>query len=137
MPFPRQQIELVGNLGRDPEMRFTPTGQAVTQFSLAVTRQWGQGDAKQKETIWVQVSTWDKLAETVAKELSKGQQVLVKGYLKPDTQTGGPRVWARRDGTSGASFELTAQEVWKSVFGDHSASNDEPQYTEAEENIPF
>lgn len=114
MPFPRQQIELVGNLGKPSEMRYTPTGMAVTTFSMAVTRTWGD-DRAQKETIWVTVSVWDKLAESCNK-LSKGQQVLVKGYLKPDATTGGPRLWKKTDGTPGASYELTAQEVWISTF---------------------
>ncbi|MEI7846355.1 MAG: single-stranded DNA-binding protein [Chloroflexota bacterium] len=116
MPFPRQSIELVGNLGRNAEMRYTPSGVPTTNFSMAVTRQWKQAGEDKKETIWVNVTTWDKLAESCA-QIAKGQQVMVKGYLKPDPSTGSPRVWVGNDGKTGASYELTAQEVWLSVFG--------------------
>jgi len=115
MPFPRQALELVGNLGRDPEMRYTPQGAPVTKFSLAVTRQWKQNGAEQKETTWWTVTTWDKLAEATA-QLHKGQQVLIKGYVKPDAATGGPRVYTRNDGSPGAVYEFTASEVWLSLF---------------------
>lgn len=123
MPFPRQNIQLVGNLGRDAEMRYTPSGQPVTSFSLAVTRQWGQGDQKQKETAWFNVSVWGDLAETCT-SLTKGQQVMVIGYLKPDPATGRPRIWNGQDGSPGASYELTAQEVWLSMF--KSTGNGQP-----------
>ena len=114
MPFPRQNNELVGNVGKDAEMRYTPSGKPVTQCSMAVTRQWKQDGEDVKETMWVSITFWNKLAEFAA-GLKKGQQILVKGYFKPDT-TGSPRVWTRQDGTPGASFEFTASEYWLSPF---------------------
>ncbi len=126
MPFPRQSVELVGNIGKEPEQRYTPSGQAVTQFSLAVSRQWKQDGEDKKETIWVSVTCWQKLAELAAK-LPKGAQVLVKGYFKPDPSTGGPRVWTRAsDGSAGASYELTASEVWLSLFSKGASGPMEP-----------
>ena len=105
-------IILVGNLGKDPEMRYTPSGQAVTSFSVATSRQYtGQTGQKVKETIWFRVSAWGKQAETCNQYLRKGSKVLVEGRLTPDPSTGGPRVFTRQDGTTGASFEINASNV--------------------------
>src|SRR3972149_6738715 len=105
-------IIIVGNLGKDPEMRYTPSGQAVTSFSVATSRQYtGQNGQKVKETIWYRVSAWGKQAETCNQYLRKGSKVLVEGRLTPDPSTGGPRVFTRQDGTTGASFEITASNV--------------------------
>ncbi len=104
-----QKIIIVGNLGRDPEMRYTPSGQPVTNFSMATNRKWTNTDGTPgEETIWFRVTTWGKLGETCNQYLSKGRQVLVEGRLRPDPNTGGPRIWTRQDGTAGASFEVTA-----------------------------
>ena len=105
-------IIIVGNLGKDPEMRYTPSGQAVTNFSVATNRQYAGSDGQTvKETIWFRVSTWGKLAETCNQYLKKGRQVLIEGRLVPDNGTGGPRLWTRQDGTAAASFEVSATTV--------------------------
>jgi single-strand DNA-binding protein len=105
-------IIIVGNLGRDPEMRYTPSGQAVTTLSVASSRNYQDGSGQQvKETIWFRVTTWGKTAENCNQYLHKGQKVLVEGRLVPDLNTGGPRIWNRQDGTPGASFEVSAQTV--------------------------
>ena len=92
-------IIIVGNLGKDPEMRYTPAGQAVTNFSVATSRQYTGSDGNQvKETIWFRVSAWGKQAETCNQYLKKGSKVLVEGRLTPDPSTGGPRLWQRQDG---------------------------------------
>ncbi len=68
-----QQLTLIGNLGNDPEMRYTPSGVAVTSFSLAVSRSWtGKDGQRQEKTIWFRVSAWDKLAETASQYLDQG-----------------------------------------------------------------
>lgn len=108
-----QKIIIVGNLGGDPEMRYMPDGTAVTNFSVATSRRWSDsrsGDSRE-ETTWFRVSVWRKQAETVNQYLSKGSKVLVEGRIKPDPQTGGPRLFTRGDGTAGASFEITADTV--------------------------
>lgn len=103
---------IVGNVGRDPEMRYTPSGQPVTSFSVATSRQYtGSNGQTVKETIWFRVSTWGKLAETMNTYLKKGTKVLVEGTLKPDPATGNPRTFQRQDGTTGASYEVTANTV--------------------------
>jgi single-strand DNA-binding protein len=105
-------IILVGNLGRDPEMRYTPSGQAVTNFSVATNRQYTGSDGQVvKETIWFRISTWGKNAENCNQFLKRGSKVLVEGRLVPDASTGGPRIWNRQDGTPSASFEVSAQTV--------------------------
>ncbi len=105
-------VILVGNLGRDPEMRYTPSGQAVTNFNVATNRQYTGSDGQLvKETIWFRVSTWGKNAENCNQFLKRGSKVLVEGRLVPDANTGGPRVWKRQDGTPSASYEVSASTV--------------------------
>jgi single-strand DNA-binding protein len=105
-------IILVGRLGRDPEMRYTPSGQAVTSFSVATDYQTKSPDGNwEKKTIWVRVTVWGKQAETASQYLKKGREVLIEGRLNPDPSTGGPKIWTRQDGTAGASYEVTANTV--------------------------
>ncbi len=107
-----QQITIVGYLGRDPEMRFTPSGQAVTSFSVATSRSYTtNAGQKVDETTWFRVSVWGAQAESCNQYLKKGRPVLVVGRLRPDPQTGGPNIYTRNDGTPGASFEINAQNV--------------------------
>jgi single-strand DNA-binding protein len=104
------KLILVGNLGRDPEMRYTPSGQAVTTLNIATNRTWTQDGEQRKETVWFRVTVWGRQAETVNEYLRKGRQVLVEGRLNPD-ENGNPRVWSGNDGQARASFEVTAQTV--------------------------
>lgn len=105
-------VILVGNLGRDPEMRYTPSGQAVTSLNVATNRQYTGSDGNQvKETIWFRVSVWGKQAETCNNFLKKGSKVLVEGRLVPDLSTGGPKTYTRQDGSTGASFDISANTV--------------------------
>lgn len=107
-----QKLVIVGNLGRDPEMRYTPSGQAVTNISVATNRQYTANSGERvKETTWFRVSVWGKQAETVNQYLKKGSKVLVEGRLTQDPATGGPRIWTGQDGSPRASFEMTAQTV--------------------------
>jgi single-strand DNA-binding protein len=107
-----QQLTIVGYLGNDPVMRFTPSGTAVTSFSLATSNSYtNNAGQKVDETTWFRVSVWGAQAESCSQYLKKGHPVLVVGRLKPDPQSGGPRTYQRKDGTTGASFEVTAQNV--------------------------
>lgn len=104
-----QVIILIGRLGSDPEMRYTPTGQAVANFSLATNHQYTNKDnALVKETTWFKISAWGKLAEACNNFLTKGSQVYVEGRLVADPVSGGPHLWARQDGNPAASFEVRA-----------------------------
>jgi single-strand DNA-binding protein len=106
-----QQIVIVGNLGRDPEMRYTPDGRPVTNFSVATNRKWNDANGElQKETVWFRVADF-RTAEPSSEYLSKGRQVMVTGRLRPDPATGGPRVFTRQDGTVGAAYEVIADRV--------------------------
>ena len=135
-------IIIVGNLGKDPEMRYTPNGQAVTSFSVASSRQYtnNQGQVV-KETAWFRVSAWGKQAETCNQYLKKGSKVLVEGRLTPD-QSGNPRTFTRQDGTSGASFEVNAQTVRflssrQDDGGAGSMGSEDIAPMSADEEIPF
>ena len=89
---------IVGNLGRNPEMRYTPEGQPVTDFSVAVNRQYtNKAGETIKDVVWFRVSSWGKQAEVVNQYLKKGSKVLVEGRLVYDPATGGPRPDGRRD----------------------------------------
>lgn len=101
-----QSITLIGNLGSDPEMRYTPAGVPVASFSLAVNKSWtGTDGQKQDKTTWFRVTTWRKTAEIVSQYLNKGSRVLVLGEMED------ARTWTDRDGNHRASLEVTASAV--------------------------
>lgn len=105
-------IIIIGNLGRDPEMRYLSNGKAVTSFSLASNRTYKGNDGQQvKETTWFRITVWGNQAESCNQYLKKGSKVLVEGRLSPDGETGSPKVFQRKDGTWGASYEINAQTV--------------------------
>lgn len=108
-----QKIIVVGNLGRDPEMRYMPDGTAVTSFSVATSRRWTDKATGQpvEETTWFRVSVWGRQAETANEYLSKGRKVLVEGQITPDRNTGSPKIFTRQDGTVGSSYEIRAHTV--------------------------
>lgn len=135
---------IVGNVGRDPEMRYTPAGQAVTSFSVASNRRYTSSNGEQvNETIWFRVSAWGKQAEICNQFLKKGSRVLIEGRLTPDKASGGPRIWQKQDGTSAASFEVTAQTVrflttrGESEAGGTPTDAGDMAVAPAEDDIPF
>jgi single-strand DNA-binding protein len=146
-----QKVVIVGNLGRDPELRYTPQGDAVTSFSVATSRRWtGRDGQPVEETIWFRVSVWGKHAEACNQYLSKGRQVLVEGSLTPDRETGGPRIWTDNEGRPRAGYDLRATTVQflgggggggagpGSGSGSSNYQNDYPEPdTIAEDEIPF
>ena len=121
----------VGNLGSDPEMRFTPSGAPVTTFSIAVNREWSDtnGEAK-KETEWVNVVTWNKQAESCNKFLTKGSLAYIEGRLHT-------RSWDGQDGQKHYRTEVIANQV---VFLSSKKQVDNaPEITDhiEAEDIPF
>src|SRR5262245_1207567 len=101
-----QQITLIGNLGNKPEMRYTPSGTAVANFSLAINRRWTGNDGQQQEkTTWFRVTAWQRQAEVVSQYLDKGRRVLVVGEVTE------ARPWTDRDGNPRASIEVHAFEI--------------------------
>lgn len=105
------KVVVIGNLGRDPEMRYTPSGVPVVDFSVASTRRWKKQDGTtDTETIWFRCTAWRELAERINQYLHKGSKVYIEGRLNPDAN-GSPRVWPKKDGSYGASYELTVETV--------------------------
>ena len=113
-----QKIFIVGNLGKDPEMAYTPDGKARTTFSVATSE-------RKDKTAWFRVTAWERTAEIVNQYAKKGQRVLVEGRLEFDAETGGPRVYQKKDGSWAASFEVSASVV--KLLG-KSEVDDEPVY---------
>lgn len=133
-------IVIVGNVGNDPEMRYTPSGQAVTSFSVASNRQYTSSNGeKVKETVWFRVSTWGKQAEVCNEYVRKGMSLLVDGRLTPDKETGSPRAWIKKDGTAGSAFEVTAGTV-RFLSRVEAEQMERSQITEGlpvEDDVPF
>jgi len=99
------KVILVGNLGSDPEMRYTPNGKAVTSFNVATNRRYTtSGGESKEETDWFRVSVWGKQAEQCNQFLSKGKQVYVEGRLHA-------RSWEGQDGQMRTSLEVNAERV--------------------------
>ncbi len=99
------KVMLIGNLGTDPEMRYTANGSAVTNFRLACSRSFtGQDGERQEETEWFSVVTWNKLAETCSQFLQKGRRAYVEGRLQT-------RSWEGQDGQTRYRTEVIANTV--------------------------
>lgn len=100
------KVHLIGNLGRDPEVRYTPNGNAVCNVSIATTRQWKNKDSgeRQEETEWHRVVFYDRLAEIAGEYLKKGRPVYVEGRLKT-------RKWQDKDGKDQYTTEIVANEM--------------------------
>ncbi len=130
-----QHIEVIGRLGRKPEMKYTPSGNAVTSFSVATDNQYTNGAGEKiKETTWFRVEVWGKMAEACNQYLDKGSLVFVSGRLKPDKETGAPRIW-EKDGKPASSFEINATEV---KFLTPKSSESKPaQSAPVEDEFPF
>ena len=99
------KVMIIGHLGRDPEMRYTPSGKPVTTFTVAVSRSWNSGDGERhSETEWFNIVAWGNLAETCKQYLSKGQQVYIDGRLQT-------RKWEDKEGQTHSSVEVVANEM--------------------------
>jgi len=142
-----QHLTIIGNLGKDAEMRYTPSGTPVTTFTMATNRQYKGADGQQvKEATWFRVSVFGKTAENLAQYLTKGKLVLVEGHLTPDKKTGGPHIYDRQDGTKGASFEVFASNIRLMPSGQRGEGGPAavpedvpgaPTETMGDEEIPF
>ena len=127
------KLIIVGHLGTDPEMRFTPEGTPVTSFRMASNiRYRDAGGEPREETIWFRVSVFGRQAEIANQYLQKGRPALVEGRLRPDPETGGPRIFRRSDGTAGAVYEVRADRI---VFIGPRPEG-APEALEVEEAVP-
>lgn len=136
-------IIIVGNLGKDPEMRYLPNGTASTTLNLATSRKYKNNNNEEiKETIWFRVKVWGKQAENCNQYLKKGSKILVEGRLIPDPNTGNPRIYTRQDGTSGTSFEVTATNIQymsprSEEGGSYGGGQEYPAPQSGDEEIPY
>ena len=103
-------VVLVGNCTADPELRFTPSGQALATFSIAVNRRWQnrQTGAQEEQVSFFEVKCWQQLAENVAETITKGSRVLVSGRLEQSS-------WQTQDGDKRTKVEIVADEVAPSL----------------------
>jgi single-strand DNA-binding protein len=125
------RVTIIGNLGHDPEMRYTPSGKPVTSFSVAVSRSWRAPDGERREeTEWFNVVAWDNLAETCKQYLAKGQPVYVEGRLQT-------RKWDDQEGKKHSRTELVATHMI--ILGDRRSPSSEAPAAgpEAEDEFPF
>jgi single-strand DNA-binding protein len=99
------KVILVGNLGKDPEVRYTPGGQAVANFTIATNEAWtGKDGQKQERTEWHRIVVWGKTAENCGEYLSKGRQVYIEGRLQT-------REWTNKEGAKQYTTEVVANQV--------------------------
>jgi len=129
------KVMIIGHLGRDPELRYTPSGRPVTSFSVATTRTWTNANGERREeTEWFNVVAWGSLAEICKQHLRKGQQVYIEGRLQT-------RGWEDRDGRKHYRTELVAQEMIllggppRTGFTETAAPSD--QEASGDEEFPF
>jgi len=126
------KVMLIGQLGRDPEMRYTPSGRPVTSFSLASSRSWTTADGERRdETEWFNIVSWGSLAEICKQHLHKGQTVYVEGRLQT-------RGWEDPEGKKHYRTEVVASEMI--MLGDRRAESAEMHLGEgspSDEEFPF
>ncbi len=128
-----QYTIIIGNVGRDPEMRYTQSGVAVCDFSVAVSRRWTDRNSNEKreQTTWFRVTAWRALAETVNQYVHKGMQIMVTGTVDASAYAG-------QDGTPRATLELTAQDVqFLGQRGDAADQSSGGGYPEDVQDLPF
>jgi single-strand DNA-binding protein len=125
------KVMIIGNLGRDPEMRYTPSGRPVTTFSVATSRTWNTSEGeKHVETEWFNVVAWSNLAEICKQYLAKGQQVYIEGRLQT-------RHWDDQEGNKHTSVEIVANEMI--ILGERRETGETTAESESveEEEFPF
>lgn len=123
------KVMIIGRLGRDPEMRYTPSGRPVTSFSVATSRSWNTSDGERRtETEWFNVVAWSSLAEICNQYLVKGQQVYIEGRLQS-------RSWEDDSGKRHSSVEIVANEMI--MLGERRSSEKPAQKEAAEDEFPF
>jgi single-strand DNA-binding protein len=122
------KVFLIGNLTRDPELKYITSGVGVTKFGLAVNRTYNSQDGEKKnDTCFVDITAWDKLAEVCAEHLSKGRLVLVEGRLQYQS-------WKDDDGTKRSKLEVVAQNV---QFLGNKQEGDETGEKTDDSDVPF
>ncbi len=117
------KVMIIGHLGRDPEMRYTPSGRPVTTFTVATSRSWNSANGERhSETEWFNVVAWGNLAEICKQYLTKGQQVYIEGRLQT-------RKWDDKEGVKHTSVEIVANEMM--MLGDRRETSQASQSAES------
>ena len=106
--MPDNSVTLVGNITRDPELRFTPTGQAVATFGMAVNRRYQKNGQWEEQTSFFNVTAWGTLGENASNSLHKGARILVNGRLEQ-------RSWETQEGEKRSVVEVVADEIGPSL----------------------
>jgi len=127
-----QIVIMTGRLTRDPEMRYTGDGTAVTSFTVAVDCGYGEN----KFPMWMRVSVWRKLATFMAEKVRKGSLVQVQGELQPDKATGNPRTYTASSGEKRSSFEMEGKKVDVLVWATDDRQQDEQAPNRPDDNMP-
>ncbi len=125
------KVMIIGRLGRDPEMRYTPSGRPVTTFSVATSRSWNTADGERRtQTEWFNVVAWSSLAEICNQFLTKGQQVYIEGRLQT-------RQWEDDQGKRHSSVEIVANEMI--ILGSRRSNSSAEEENESieEDEFPF
>ena len=124
------KVMIIGYLGKDPEMRYTPSGRPVTTFNVATSRSWNTSDGERRtETEWFNVVAWGSLAEICNQYLTKGRQVYIDGRLQS-------RSWDDNDGNHHTSVEVVANEMI--MLGNRQSSDDQTDEIRLDEDeFPF
>lgn len=125
------KVLLIGRLGRDPEMRYTPSGRPVTTFSIASSRSWNTSDGERRsETEWFNIVAWGSLAEICKQFLTKGQQVYIEGRLQT-------RRWEDSEGNKHSATEVVANEMI--ILGDRrgEAETEDTDQSSKDDEFPF
>jgi single-strand DNA-binding protein len=124
------KVMIIGYLGKDPEMRYTPSGRPVTTFNVATHRSWNTSDGERRtETEWFNVVAWGGLAEICNQYLTKGQQVYIDGRLQS-------RSWNDNDGNHHTSVEIVANEMI--MLGNRQTADDQTDEVQLDEDeFPF
>jgi single-strand DNA-binding protein len=125
------KVMLIGRLGRDPEMRYTPSGKPVTTFGIGASRSWNTSDGeKRQETEWFNIVSWGNLAEICKQYLAKGRLVYIEGRLQT-------RYWEDTEGNKHSSVEVVASEmIMLDERRDENTSSEDINGSE-EDEFPF
>ena len=132
------KVMIIGHLGKDPEMRYTPSGRPVTTYTVAVSRSWNSADGERHtETEWFNIVAWGNLAEICKQYLTKGQQVYIEGRLQT-------RRWDDKEGQKHTSVEIVANEMMMlgdrrdaNHGGEEQSSSTEVEPAATEDEFPF
>lgn len=129
------KISMIGRVGRDPEVKNVKNGLKLTSFSIAVDIHGKQKE--QKVTIWPKITVFDAAADFVREFVKKGDLVMVEGRLSPDPATGTPKLFQKKNGAYGSSYDIVGEKVQLLSSKNRQRTNAEPMGQSIPDDIPF